>query len=213
VFFSLLEIKRLKKLMDFDSFLSSQRWEILQILAQRPASPVEIAEMLKTTVSYVSQQLKLLDAAGIVSKKKTGASERGKPRSLFSISTELAYLSILTNGFSEKKSIPITPDKLAIIKIWISCPESLHESAQKFYFRIKDEVENYGIYYNKGTQRFFAVLENKKAGERFISELKKINLNFDVISENQLSKHKGPEFVEIISNLTLMKGGEMNKNE
>ena len=58
--------------MNYDSFLSTPRWEILQILAEKPSSPIEIAEKLGTTVSYASQQLTLLSAAGIVFKKKTG---------------------------------------------------------------------------------------------------------------------------------------------
>ena len=69
--------------MELDSFLASPRWEILKIISERPSSPIEIGEKTKTTVSFVSQQLKLLEAAQIVSKEKTGAFEKGKPRNLF----------------------------------------------------------------------------------------------------------------------------------
>ena len=74
--------------MELDSFLASPRWEILSLISERPSSPIELAEKTKTTVSFVSQQLKLLEAAQIVKKTKTGAFEKGKPRNLFSISQD-----------------------------------------------------------------------------------------------------------------------------
>ena len=63
--------------MELDSFLASPRWEILKIISEKPSSPIEIAKKTKTTVSFISQQLKLLEAARIVSKEKTGAFEKG----------------------------------------------------------------------------------------------------------------------------------------
>ena len=55
--------------MELDSFLASPRWDILRIISENPYSPIEIAERTKTTVSFVSQQLKLLEAAGLVKKE------------------------------------------------------------------------------------------------------------------------------------------------
>jgi len=78
--------------MELDSFLASPRWEILQILTQKPSSPIEIAAKINTTVSFVSQQLKLLEAASLVKKARTGAVEKGKPRTLFLLSKEIAYI-------------------------------------------------------------------------------------------------------------------------
>jgi len=58
--------------METDYLLSSARWDILKIISEKPSSPIQIAEKLNTTVSHVSQQLRLLEAAGLVTKKKTG---------------------------------------------------------------------------------------------------------------------------------------------
>jgi DNA-binding transcriptional regulator GbsR (MarR family) len=102
--------------MELDSFLASPRWEILSLISERPSSPIELAEKTKTTVSFVSQQLKLLEAAQIVIKTKTGAFEKGKPRNLFSISKDFLYLIILTNGFSEKKQIDLDYYKKSILQ-------------------------------------------------------------------------------------------------
>ena len=91
--------------MNLDSFLAEPKWEILKIICDKPSSPIEIAKITKTTVSYVSQQLKLLEAIGIVKKTKTGAYEKGKPRNVFSISEEFAYVSVLANGYSDKEKL------------------------------------------------------------------------------------------------------------
>lgn len=130
--------------MDFDLFLTSPRWEILKLIAEKPSSPVEIAEKLKTTVSYVSQQLKLLDAANLLVKEKTGAAEKGKPRTLFSLSNELLYISALTKKFSEKKLLYLSDYHKNILKIWLSVDPSLHYYTEKLFWRLEEEISEIG---------------------------------------------------------------------
>jgi DNA-binding transcriptional regulator GbsR (MarR family) len=126
--------------MELDSFLASPRWEILSLISERPSSPIELAEKTKTTVSFVSQQLKLLEAAQIVIKTKTGAFEKGKPRNLFSISKDFLYLIILTNGFSEKKQIDLDYYKKAILQSWLVDNKSLQDFLQELIYIIKNEL-------------------------------------------------------------------------
>jgi DNA-binding transcriptional regulator GbsR (MarR family) len=59
-----------------------------------------------------------LEAMQIVSKEKTGAFEKGKPRNLFSISKDFFYITILTRDFSEKKLLSLTDYQKSIIKVW-----------------------------------------------------------------------------------------------
>ena len=128
--------------MNYDSFLSTPRWEILQILAEKPSSPIEIAEKLKTTVSYASQQLTLLGAAGIVIKKRTGAFKKGKPRNIYSISKEIGYLTSLMAGFSGKKLLDLNNEHKAILKFWIYYPEKDHNTLQKMFWKLSDFKED-----------------------------------------------------------------------
>ena len=128
--------------MELDSFLASPRWEILSLISERPSSPIELAEKTKTTVSFVSQQLKLLEAAQIVTKTKTGAFEKGKPRNLFSISKDFLYLTILTNGFSEKKTLALDYYKRAILQSWLIDNKSLQDFLQELIYIIKKELSD-----------------------------------------------------------------------
>jgi len=180
--------------MDFDLFLTYPRWEILQIIAKKPSSPAEIAAKLNTTVSYVSQQLKLLDAAGFVTKKKTGATEKGKPRTLFSLSNELLYLIVLTSKFSEKKLIHLTDYHKTIIKIWLLSDSSFHYYIEKLFWKLEenlDEIE--AIFVEKINPHVIVVSESKKLKSKIELFIKNIGkkIDFSFISKNQLRKISG----------------------
>jgi len=127
--------------MELDSFLSSPRWDMLKIIMNKPSSPMEIAQQLQTTNSFVSQQLKLLEATGLVKKQKTGAFEKGKPRSLFSISEESIYLVPLAKDAPEKKLVPLSEEGKVIVNIWQLEDKKIQIILQKFFWQIQDQLE------------------------------------------------------------------------
>lgn len=135
--------------MELDSFLSSPRWDILKIIIQKPSAPMEIAEQLQTTTSFISQQLKLLEATGLVKKQKTGAFEKGKPRSLFSISQESLYLIPLAKNAPDKKLIPLSKEQKAIVNIWCLENQEIQNSLQSFFWQIQpslDKIQAISVY-------------------------------------------------------------------
>ncbi len=87
---------------------SSTKWEILSLIAKQPKSPLEIAEILNTSMANISQQLRLLEFAGLVKSERVPNREKGKPRKLYSLINEVAYLVVLSKGRQEKKLIPLT---------------------------------------------------------------------------------------------------------
>ncbi len=193
--------------MDFDSFLTSPRWEILVIIAEKPSSPVEIAEKLNTTVSYISQQLKLLDAAGLVKKERTGAVERGKPRSLFSISDEFAYLTLLSEGFANKNLMKVDSHHKDIMKIWMIEDSSLHIYVEKLYWRLYGFSEVKGIFIEtKSPFKIIIVSENNKLKKDIESFVKKFDRKLDISFANRGVKTEG--FVSLDANLNKLKGGQ-----
>lgn len=133
---------RLNRIMELDSFLSSPRWEILRMIIQKPSSPMEIAKELETTNSFISQQLKLLEAAGIVKRKRTGAVEKGKPRTLFSISQESVYLVPLAKGIYKKKFLPLSRENKVVLKIWTLEDPKLHPILEKFFWKIQEYLDD-----------------------------------------------------------------------
>lgn len=167
--------------MELDNFLASPRWEILQLISEKPSSPVEISKKLNTTVSYVSQQLKLLEVVGIVKKERTGAVEKGKPRTLFSVSKDFAYIVSLTENFAEKKMINLDEKKKAVIKIWFIENPNLHIPLEKFFWNIEPslkDVEAIFIDLNKVTPKIIIVSE-KPIKTLVDAAIKKTKENFD----------------------------------
>ncbi len=206
--------------MDFDLFLTSPRWEILQIIAEKPSSPIEIAEKLKTTVSYVSQQLKLLDAANLLVKEKTGAAEKGKPRTLFGLSNELLYITALTRKFSEKKLLYISEHHKSILKIWLHIDSSLHYYTEKLFWKLEEnisEIEAIFIETTNFTPKMLIVSESKKLRTSIESFSKVLDNKIEhvFILKNQLKKFSFDALVPLYDPhkiLEELKGGN-DKND
>ncbi len=102
--------------MDIETLLTGTKWEILKLLSEKKLSPLEIAKKLNTTIANISQQVRLLQTAGLVKKEKTSAVKAGKPRALFSISHDYAMIIVFSEGFAEKKLIKLTKEQKAHLK-------------------------------------------------------------------------------------------------
>lgn len=149
--------------MDFNDLITSSKWDILELLSKKPASPTELAEKIKTTVSYVSQQLKILEAAGIVFKKKTKNSNKGQPRSLFSISKEFFYLFIVSNGYSNKRLLNLNEQQKIILKIWLYEDSNLHYPLEKIFRFLEDKLTSLaGFFIIKGKKTRVLILSDSK---------------------------------------------------
>ena len=205
--------------MNFDSFLSSPRWQILEILAKNPSSPVEISQELGTSVSYISQQLKLLEAANLVVKSRTGSAEKGKPRMVYSIFSEIVHLSALMKGKSSKKVINLTDYHKLILRIWLLDNPDLHYHVEKFYWKVEDALEEVlGIFVSLSSKKpkVIVVSDSKKLKSRIDSYLKdfgeKLDLimvsefEFNKISKDGISLIYDPKFLLLGKEL---KGGEI----
>jgi predicted transcriptional regulator len=205
--------------MELDSFLASPRWEILKIISERPSSPIEIAEKTKTTVSFVSQQLKLLEAAQIVSKEKTGAFEKGKPRNLFSISKDLFYLILLTNGFGEKRSLDLNNYQKSLLKVWFLENRPLQSFLEDFLYRIKDNFSGINALFidtKKIIPSIIIFLEDKKLQQIIDAFSKKSEekAKFEFYSFSDLDKLNLSSFFPVYqSPIFLKKSIEMKGGE
>ena len=102
--------------MDLETLLTGTKWEILELLASKPLSPLELAKKLNTTIANISQQLRLLQTAGLVKKQRTGSAKPGKPRMLFSLSNNYAFITVLSKGFAKKKLIKLSQKQKEALK-------------------------------------------------------------------------------------------------
>ena len=66
---------------------------------------MELASALNTTSANISQQLRLLELASLVKSEKTSNVDKGKPRVIYSLAGESAYLIYTGQNFAEKKLV------------------------------------------------------------------------------------------------------------
>ncbi len=205
--------------MELDSFLASPRWDILKIIIQKPSAPIEIAEQIQATTSFVSQQLKLLEAAGLVKKQKTGAFEKGKPRSLFSISQESLYIIPLAKNAPDKTLLTLSKENKAIINIWCLENEQLQIPLQKFFWLLQphlEKIDNISIYTKSLTPKVYITSSDKSLTHKINETQKNIEdpLVFQVISSPASLEKLSSEYLssiytsqETATEQTVLKGG------
>ncbi len=126
--------------MEIESLFTDVKWNILEALSKEPKSPLQISEELNTTISNISQQIKLLEMAGLVQKRKISNRDKGKPRTLFSIADDFSFLVLLTNTTASKRFFKITDYHKLILRIWFLDDLELHYYLQKFYWEIESEL-------------------------------------------------------------------------
>ena len=128
--------------MELETLFTDVKWNILKILSKKEMSPLEISNELGTTISNISQQLKLLEMAGLVKKQKVSNRERGKPRSIFSIAKNSAYLILVMDTLAEKKLLPLTEYNKAVLRIWMLEDPTLHYYLEKFFWEIEEHLHD-----------------------------------------------------------------------
>lgn len=105
--------------MGLETLLTGTKWEIIELLSKESLSPLEISERLDTTIANISQQLRLLQTAGLVNKKRTGSGRPGKPRMLFSLSDDYAFVMVFSDGYAKKKLIHIDKKQKEVLRKFI----------------------------------------------------------------------------------------------
>ena len=102
--------------MELETLLTGSKWEIIELLAEEKLSPIELAKKLNTTVANISMQLRLLQAAGLVKKERTGSAGAGKPRVLFSLSDNYGFITVFSKGFAQKKLLKLKKEQIEQLK-------------------------------------------------------------------------------------------------
>lgn len=125
--------------MDYEQLFVESKWNVLKVLAERSLSPLELAHELNTTISNVSQQLRLLEMAGLVQKVKIQNRDKGKPRTLFSIADDYLYLVAVTKSFAKKQLMHLSEYHSMILKVWLLQDADLHYYLERFCYKIEEK--------------------------------------------------------------------------
>lgn len=171
--------------MELETLFTTSKWGILEVLSENPSSPLEIAKRLGTTIANVSQQLRLLEASGIVIKTRLPNSEAGKPRALFQLKEDFAYITIITQRLAKKKLIYLNKSKLFVSRA-ILLENKLFEILTKWFFENEKILSTIDNLYLKSFKSNKVLLESSsKINQKFTAEIN--NLSFTIILQNSVN--------------------------
>ena len=89
--------------MGVEQLFTGSRWQLLEALAKKPQSTSELAEKLQTSQANTSQQLKQLELAGIIKRRR--APEKKRVHYVYEIPQEYTYLISLAPGRAQKSVV------------------------------------------------------------------------------------------------------------
>lgn len=125
--------------MDYGALLTESKWNIIRNLSETEQTPTELAEKTNTSLANISQQLRLLEAYGIVIKERRGSMKKpGKPRTIFSLGKEINHIISISNFGAVKKNLELDYFQKAILNILL-VNKGLSYYLEKFFIE-KDEV-------------------------------------------------------------------------
>jgi len=89
--------------MEIESIFTESKWRIITELSHTSQSPTGLAKSTKTSLANISTQLRLLEALDFIEQEKLDNVEKGKPRKLFRLKKEFAYVILATKSVIGKK--------------------------------------------------------------------------------------------------------------
>jgi|FLOH01.1.fsa_nt_gi DNA-binding transcriptional ArsR family regulator len=126
--------------MDYGAILTNSKWSLIKELAKQIQTPTDLAEKTNTSIANVTQQLKLLEAYGLVKKEKTiNNNLPGKPKTNYSIGKEIIFLTYISEGTAEKIELKLDPLQKSILNLWLYLKKEDAYTIEK-YFAINEEI-------------------------------------------------------------------------
>jgi len=149
--------------LGLEPLFADAKWSLLKSLSVRDMSPLELANLLNTTISNISQQLRLLELAGLVSKVRVPNRDKGKPRMVYSLKGDCSYVISLGSDFAEKKLVQMSSHHRIVAKIWhMSLPED-HYYIEKLWWKLEDgnNINAFAVKLNGSGNEAVVVLDDK----------------------------------------------------
>jgi predicted transcriptional regulator len=145
--------------MDHENLFTATKWDILKALEKSPQSPIEIAKTLSSSLANVSQQLRLLEMAGVVKTKRISNRDKDKPRILYSLAGNLSYLIATSDNFVDKKLLSLSDRNKIILRIWFLDDANLRYALEKVFWQIEPHLDHIEKLSFAGIEKGVPVLE------------------------------------------------------
>jgi predicted transcriptional regulator len=126
--------------MEQETLFTASKWDILKTLSSGSKSPLQLAKLSNTSVANISQQLRLLEMAGLVQCKRISNRDKGQPRLLYSLVGNQSFLITSASDFVEKKLLQLSEYNKVILKIWFLDKPKLHYFLEKAFWSLDEHM-------------------------------------------------------------------------
>ncbi|MBN1793064.1 winged helix-turn-helix transcriptional regulator [Candidatus Woesearchaeota archaeon] len=130
--------------MEQETLFTASKWDILKILSTGAKSPLQLAKLSNTSVANISQQLRLLEMAGLVQSKRISNRDKGQPRLLYSLVGNHSFLIASGADFVEKKFLKLSDYNKVILKIWFLDDANVHYFLEKAFWHLEENLRRVG---------------------------------------------------------------------
>ncbi len=126
--------------MELETLFTASKWEILQHLAEQALSPLQLAERSSTSLANISQQLRLLEMAGLVTSERVPNRDKGQPRVLYRLAADQGYFIATANDFTEKKLCQLSDYNKIVLRIWFYEDANVRYVLEKAFWQIEQHL-------------------------------------------------------------------------
>ncbi len=126
--------------MELETLFTASKWEILKLLAQEPLSPLELAARSSTSIANISQQLRLLEMAGLVVSERIPNRDKGLPRLKYRLAADQSFLIATANDFVEKKLLKLSDYNKVILRIWFHDDPEVRYALEKAFWSVEHRL-------------------------------------------------------------------------
>lgn len=145
--------------MEHETLFTASKWDILKQLEVHERSPIELARVCNTSVANVSQQLRLLEMAGLVTSRRISNRDRDKPRILYSIAGDLSYVIATSDKFVDKKVLRLSEHNKIIMRIWFIEDAGVRYALEKTFWTLEPHLSEIDRLFYAGIERGTPVIE------------------------------------------------------
>lgn len=197
--------------MELDYLFSDTKWKILTELSKESKSPMELSTIFNTSIANMSQQLRFLEAVGVISKTKIKSSKKGKPRTKYFITNELIYLVRLNKDTAIKQQIKPDNFNTFTINVISNIQKKDQFYLMKFFWNNVEILSNASIGLFKNSiekMELFIISENLEIARKTLSKQEIINLNnekkeiicwtHNLLETENGTKANDPHFINLI---------------
>ena len=186
--------------MDQETLFTGSKWDILKLLGQKKMSPIELAKKSGTSMANISQQLRFLEMAGIVTSQRISNRDKGQPRILYSLSGNNSFLISVAPGFVNKGLQSLNEREKAILKIWFYEHRDRKYALERAFYSLDKylpEIEGVGLDSSNGSNGTLTltVVSNNGLANKGLSDMKidqpngqKETVKFKVVKQNELKQ-------------------------